>query len=44
MDPHSFEEDLGSGLYYDALLASDQNCHLGKSINNHENISISLLG
>jgi hypothetical protein len=44
MYPHSFKEDLGSGLHCDALLAGGQNHHLGKLINNHKNIVISLLG
>jgi hypothetical protein len=44
MYPHSFEEELGSGLHCDVLLAGDHNHHLGKSINNHENIIIFLLG
>jgi hypothetical protein len=44
MYPHIFEEDIGSGLYCDSLLVDDQNSHLGKSSNNHENTVISLLG
>jgi hypothetical protein len=44
MYPHSFEEELGSGLCCDALLVGDQNHHLGKMINNHKNTVISLLG
>jgi hypothetical protein len=36
MYPHSFEEDLGSGLCCDALLAGDHNRHIGKLINHHE--------
>ena len=39
-----FKEDLGSGLYYDALLAGNQNHHLRKAVNNHKNIVISSLG
>jgi hypothetical protein len=39
----SFKEELGSGLYCDALLAGNQNCHLRKAINNHKNIVISPL-
>jgi hypothetical protein len=33
---HSFKEELGSGLDYDALLAGDHNDHLGKSFNHHK--------
>jgi hypothetical protein len=39
-----FKEELGSGLYYDVLLAGNQNFHVRKAINNHKNIVISLLG
>jgi hypothetical protein len=42
--PKPFKEELGSGLYYDALLAGNQNSHLKKSINNHKNTVISSLG
>jgi hypothetical protein len=44
MYPDLFKEDLGSGLYYDDLVASNQNRHLRKVINNHKNIVISPLG
>jgi hypothetical protein len=44
MYPDLFKEDLGSGLYCDALLAGGHNCHLRKVINNHKNIVISPLG
>jgi hypothetical protein len=40
----SFKEELGSGLYYDSLLAGNQNFHLRKAINNHKNTVISPLG
>ena len=40
----SFKEELSSGLYCDALLAGNQNRHLRKSINNHKNTVVSLLG
>ena len=40
----SFKEELGSGLYCDALLASNQNHYLVKSIKIYENIVISLFG
>jgi hypothetical protein len=40
----SFKEDLGSGLFYDVLLAGNQNRHLRKEINNHKIIVISPLG
>jgi hypothetical protein len=43
MYPHSIEEELGNSLCCDALLAGDQNHHLGKSINHPKNIVISLL-
>jgi hypothetical protein len=43
MYPHSFKEELESGLYCDILLGGDHNRHLGKSINHQENIVISLL-
>jgi hypothetical protein len=42
--PHSFEEEVGSGLHCDSLLAGGNNFHLGKSINHHKNTIISLLG
>ena len=37
----SFKEDIGSGLYCDALLAGNQNHHLRKAINNQKNKVIS---
>ena len=40
----SFKEDLGNGLYCDALLVGNQNHHLIKAINNHKNTVISPLG
>jgi hypothetical protein len=36
MYPDSFKEELGSGLYYDALLVGNQNRHLREVINNHK--------
>jgi hypothetical protein len=36
MYPESFKEELGSGLCCDALLASNQNHHLRKAINNNK--------
>jgi hypothetical protein len=33
MYPYSFKEELGSGLYYDALPTGSQDRHLGKTIN-----------
>jgi hypothetical protein len=44
MYPKSFKEELGSGLYCDSLLAGDHNHHLRKSINNHKNTVIYMLG
>jgi hypothetical protein len=44
MYPDSFKEELGSGFFYDALLARNQNHHLRKAIDNHKNTAISLLG
>jgi hypothetical protein len=44
MYPDSFKEELGSGLFYDALLASNQNHHLREAIDNHKNTVISPLG
>jgi hypothetical protein len=44
MYPDSFKEDLGSGLYYDDLIAGNQNRHLREAINNKKNTVISLLG
>jgi hypothetical protein len=42
--PHPFEEDLGSGLHCDILLAGCEDGHLRKPINHHKNTVISLLG
>jgi hypothetical protein len=42
--PHSFKEELGRGLCFDALLAGGHNRHLGKVIKNHKNTVISPLG
>jgi len=36
MYPDSFKEELGNGLYRDALLAGNQDFHLRKAINNHK--------
>jgi hypothetical protein len=44
MYPHSFKQELGNGLYCDALIASGHNHHLGKAIDNHKKIVISPLG
>jgi hypothetical protein len=44
MYPHSFKEKLGNGLHCDTLLAGCQNGYLRKSINNHKNAVIALLG
>jgi hypothetical protein len=44
MYPHSFKEDIESGLHCDALIACIHNHHLRKAINNHKNTVISLLG
>jgi hypothetical protein len=44
MYPDSFKEELGSGLYYDALLARNHNRHIREAINNHKNTVIFLLG
>jgi hypothetical protein len=44
MHPDSFKEQFGSGLCYDALLASNQNHHLREAIKNQKNKVISLLG
>jgi hypothetical protein len=43
MYPDSLKEELGSGFYYDALLAGNHNLHLRKVINNHKNKVISPL-
>jgi hypothetical protein len=44
MYPDSFKEELGSGLYYDSLLARNRNRHLREAINKHKNTVISPLG
>jgi hypothetical protein len=44
MYPDLLKEELGSGLYCDALLAGNQNRHLREVINNQKNTAISLLG
>jgi hypothetical protein len=40
---HPFEEDLGSGLCCDILLAGYEDGHLRKLINGHKKTVISLL-
>jgi hypothetical protein len=44
MDPHLFEEELGSICRCDALLAGCDNGHLRKPINQHKYKIISMLG
>jgi hypothetical protein len=44
MNPNTCEEDLGGGLYYDALLAECQNFHLRESIDDYEDKIIPMLG
>jgi hypothetical protein len=44
VNPHSFEDELGSICHYDILLAGCEDGHLRKSINDHKYIVISLLG
>jgi hypothetical protein len=44
VDPHSFEEELGSTCHCDILLAGCEDGHLRKPINNHKYAVISLLG
>jgi hypothetical protein len=44
MNPHSFEEELGSICCCDSLLAGYENGHLWKSINHHKYSIIALLG
>jgi hypothetical protein len=44
MDPHSFEEELGSIYQCDILLAGCEDGHLLKPINNHKYTIIDLLG
>jgi hypothetical protein len=44
MDPHSFEEELGSICHCDALLAGYENVHIRKLINHHKYKIIGFLG
>jgi hypothetical protein len=44
MDPHSFEEELGSIFHCDSLLAGCEDGHLRKPINYHKYTIIALLG
>jgi hypothetical protein len=44
VDPHSFEEELGSICRCDILLAGSEDGHLRKPINDHKYAVISLLG
>jgi hypothetical protein len=44
MEPHSFEEDIGSICHCDILLAGYEDGHLQKPINGHKYTIISLLG
>jgi hypothetical protein len=44
MYPDSFKEEIGSGLYCDAILVGDHNRHLRKVIKNRKNTVISSLG
>jgi hypothetical protein len=44
MDPHLFEEELGSICYCDILLAQCDDGYLRKPINDHKYEVISLLG
>jgi hypothetical protein len=44
MDPHVFEEELGSICHSDVLLASYEDGHIPKSINDHKYTIIALLG
>jgi hypothetical protein len=44
MDPHSFEEEVGSICCCDALLTGCDNGHLRKSINHHKYIIFTMLG
>jgi hypothetical protein len=43
-DPHSFEEDLGSGPRCNAPLVDNHDRHFGEGINNHKNKVIASLG
>jgi hypothetical protein len=44
MDPHSFEEELGSICHCNILLIGGEDGHLLKLINDHKYTVISLLG
>jgi hypothetical protein len=44
MDPHLFEEELGSIYRCDVLLAGYEYGHLQKPINYHKYVTIALLG
>jgi hypothetical protein len=44
VDPHSFEEEIGSICRCDILLTGCEDGHLRKPINNHKHTVISLLG
>jgi hypothetical protein len=44
MDPHLFEEDLGSIFHCDSLLASYDNGHIRKLINHYNYTIIVVLG
>ena len=44
MDPHSFEEELGSTFHCDILLAGYEDGHVRKPINDHKYTVIALLG
>jgi hypothetical protein len=44
MDPHSFEEELGSIRHCEVLLVDYEDVHLRKPINDHKYTIISLLG
>jgi hypothetical protein len=41
--PHSFKEEFSSGFYCDILLAGHHNGHLRESIDDHEDIVITML-
>jgi hypothetical protein len=44
VDPHLFEEELGSICHHDILLIGCEDDHLRKPINDHKHAVISLLG
>jgi hypothetical protein len=44
MEPHSFEEEIGSIFFYDILLTGCEDCHLRKPINDYKYTVIALLG